>query len=183
MATTAVSKTMALLLRHQPELGHLTLDGEGWVALEDLVVAVAALAGRPVSDADVASIVAADSKGRYSIVEDEQGRLRIRANQGHSTGAVALTHVRSAPPNTLFHGTAATTLPAILAEGLKPMARHHVHLSCDAAAARSVGARHGKPVTLRVDAEAMHAAGTPFYVSDNGVWLVAAVPPEHLTLL
>jgi putative RNA 2'-phosphotransferase len=43
-----------------------------------------------------------------------------------------------------------------------------------------VGARHGKPVVLVVDAAAMHRAGIPFYCSDNGVWLVDVVPPEYL---
>jgi putative RNA 2'-phosphotransferase len=26
----------------------------------------------------------------------------------------------------------------------------------------------------------MHRAGHPFYRSDNGVWLTAAVPPQHI---
>jgi putative RNA 2'-phosphotransferase len=43
-----------------------------------------------------------------------------------------------------------------------------------------VGARHGAPVILVVDAAAMQRAGITFYRSDNGVWLVAAVPPQYL---
>ncbi|WP_218017987.1 RNA 2'-phosphotransferase [Sphingomonas azotifigens] len=35
------------------------------------------------------------------------------------------------PPETLYHGTVARCLEAILAAGLTPMARHHGHLSPD----------------------------------------------------
>jgi putative RNA 2'-phosphotransferase len=55
-----------------------------------------------------------------------------------------------------------------------------VHLSRERATALTVGRRHGRPVVLRVDAAALHAAGQPFFVSANGVWLVAAVPPPYL---
>ena len=48
------------------------------------------------------------------------------------------------------------------------------------ATARTVGARHGRPVVFALDAAAMHEAGYTFYCSDNGVWLVDRVPPEYL---
>lgn len=60
------------------------------------------------------------------------------------------------------------------------MGRHHVHLSPDAATARVVGARRGRPVVLRVDATAMHAADHRFLVADNAVWLTDHVPPGYL---
>jgi putative RNA 2'-phosphotransferase len=46
--------------------------------------------------------------------------------------------------------------------------------------ARTVGARRGRPVVLRVDAAGMHAAGMTFYRASNGVWLTDRVPPEWL---
>jgi putative RNA 2'-phosphotransferase len=59
------------------------------------------------------------------------------------------------------------------------MRRHHVHLSPDVETATRVGARHGRPVVLAVDAAAMARAGRAFYVSANGVWLTDAVPAPH----
>jgi putative RNA 2'-phosphotransferase len=56
-----------------------------------------------------------------------------------------------------------------------------VHLSADAATARAVGGRRGRPVVLRVDAAAMAADGHRFTRSANGVWLVDAVPPGYLS--
>jgi putative RNA 2'-phosphotransferase len=60
------------------------------------------------------------------------------------------------------------------------MSRHHVHLSKTPEEARKVGARHGKPVVLAVDAAAMHKAGLVFYCSANGVWLTDEVPAKYL---
>jgi putative RNA 2'-phosphotransferase len=87
------------------------------------------------------------------------------------------------PPDVLYHGTGQRGVDSILRDGLRKMARHHVHLSGDVDTARRVGARHGKPVILVIDSAALHRAGHPFYRSANGVWLVDAVPPEYLRLL
>ena len=81
----------------------------------------------------------------------------------------------------LYHGTVERFLPAILIEGLNKGRRHHVHLSKDVETARKVGARRGKPVVLKVDAERMRRDGHTFFVSANGVWLTNAVPPGYLT--
>lgn len=63
------------------------------------------------------------------------------------------------------------------------MSRHHVHLTTDAATAKRVGARHRRPAVLAVDAGKMVRDGHEFVVSANGVWLVEAVQPVHLTPL
>lgn len=44
----------------------------------------------------------------------------------------------------------------------------------------SVGKRHGSPVVLTIQAQAMHAQGHPFYLSENGVWLTADVPAAFI---
>ena len=116
-------------------------------------------------------------KQRFALSED--GR-RIRANQGHSL-AVELGYAASVPPDVLFHGTTAASLPAIRATGLARMARLHVHLSADVVTAQRVGGRRGRAIVLSVAAGRMHAAGHVFMRSDNGVWLTEAVPPEYLT--
>jgi putative RNA 2'-phosphotransferase len=84
------------------------------------------------------------------------------------------------PPDLLFHGTAERNLHAILSEGLRPMRRHHVHLSPDAETAGRVGARRGIPVILRVKAQELHAIGVPFFLTANNVWLVEAVPQQFI---
>jgi RNA:NAD 2'-phosphotransferase (TPT1/KptA family) len=46
-----------------------------------------------------------------------------------------------------------------------------------------VGARHGRPLVLVVDAARMHADGCAFCRSDNGVWLTELVPTAYLAQL
>ncbi|MBP6750999.1 MAG: RNA 2'-phosphotransferase, partial [Xanthomonadaceae bacterium] len=53
-------------------------------------------------------------------------------------------------------------------------------LSVDAATATNVGARHGKPIVLTVRTDEMAAAGHAFFLSENGVWLTDAVPPDFI---
>ncbi|MFF8962079.1 RNA 2'-phosphotransferase [Streptomyces globisporus] len=173
--TVKVSKYLSKHLRHQPERIGITLDENGWVGVETLLSA-AALHGFAISRAELDHVVTANDKRRFAVDGD-----RIRANQGH-TVAVDLDLPPAEPPGYLYHGTVARVMDVIRAEGLRPMTRHHVHLSPDRETATRVGARRGRPLVLTVDAGAMHRAGHVFRVSANGVWLADAVPPEFLRL-
>ncbi|MFJ8586235.1 RNA 2'-phosphotransferase [Streptomyces sp. NPDC093595] len=168
-----VSKYLSKHLRHQPERIGLTLDPQGWVAIDDLLRATAAH-GMRISRTELEHVVAVNDKRRFTIDGE-----RIRANQGHTVD-VDLDLPPADPPAYLYHGTVARALPAIRAEGLRPMARHHVHLSPDRETATRVGARRGRPVVLSVDAGAMHRDGHIFHVTANGVWLTDAVPPAYV---
>ncbi|WP_432149397.1 RNA 2'-phosphotransferase [Streptomyces sp. bgisy029] len=173
--TVKVSTYLSKHLRHQPERIGITLDDNGWVGVETLLSA-AALHGFAISRAELDHVVTVNDKRRFAVDGD-----RIRANQGH-TVTVDLDLPPAEPPAYLYHGTVAQALDAIRAEGLRPMARHHVHLSPDRETATRVGARRGRPLVLTVDAGAMHRAGQVFRVSANGVWLADAVPPQFLLL-
>lgn len=174
-ALVPVSRFVSKVLRHAPESVGLRLDEAGWVEVEDLLAA-AARAGVALDRPTLERVVGENDKQRFALSPD--GR-RIRASQGHSV-AVDLGLQPQAPPEVLFHGTADRHLDSIRRGGLVPGRRTHVHLSPDEATAVAVGRRHGRPVVLRVPAGRMHAAGHPFYRSDNGVWLTPAVPPEHI---
>lgn len=173
--TKEISKAMSYWLRHAPEKGGLTLDDSGWAPVDDVL---AALARKRLTDSvEVLRQVVADSdKQRFELSEDG---TRIRARQGHSV-EVDLDWPIAEPPEHLFHGTVDRFLDAILAEGLKPMARHHVHLSPDVETASKVGARRGKPVILRIAAGAMARDGAVFRLSSNGVWLADYVPAKRI---
>jgi putative RNA 2'-phosphotransferase len=168
----ALSKTLSYWLRHAPEAAGLSLDGNGWTDVDGVLAALGA-------DCDfdrLVQVVELSDKQRFELSPDV---ARIRARQGHSV-EVDLALEPVAPPAVLYHGTVDRFLEAILAEGLKPQARHHVHLSADEETARKVGQRRGKPVILQVAAADMAAAGARFYVTANGVWLTDQVPPAHL---
>jgi putative RNA 2'-phosphotransferase len=172
---TRASKFLSKHLRHDPTGLGLTLEPGGWVAVDALLDGCRR-AGTPLSRDELAEIVAGSDKQRFGF--DETGTC-IRANQGHSV-EVDLRLEPAEPPAVLFHGTGADTVPVVLREGLRKMRRHHVHLSPDIETATRVGARHGRPVVLAVDAAAMARAGHRFYVSANGVWLTNEVPPAFL---
>lgn len=173
--TRKISKALSYWLRHAPEAGGLTLDETGWAPVADVM---AALAREGLTDdrADLERTVAESDKQRFELSEDG---ARIRCRQGHSV-EVDLDWPVAQPPEWLFHGTVERFLDPIFAEGLKPMARHHVHLSPDVETATRVGTRRGDAVILRIAAGAMAQAGIVFRLSSNGVWLTDAVPPAYI---
>ncbi len=170
-----VSKRLSLHLRHAPEQIGLELGPGGWVAVDELLDALSRN-GFPVDREELAEVVASSDKQRFAV--DDTGTM-IRANQGHSV-PVDLGLAEAEPPDLLFHGTVGAALAAIRRDGLRPMRRHHVHLSASVETATRVGARRGEAVVLEVDAAGMRAGGHRFFRSANDVWLVAAVPPEYL---
>lgn len=175
MSDVQTSKFLSYVLRHRPDSIGITLDENGWVAIDELLAA-AQHHGERLSRQLLEQIVAGNDKKRFALSEDGQ---RIRANQGHSV-SVDLDLEPMEPPEVLYHGTVERFLESIRAQGLVRGSRHHVHLSPDEVTARKVGSRRGKPVILIVEAGRMHAAGYPFFRSANGVWLTEKVPVEFL---
>jgi putative RNA 2'-phosphotransferase len=174
-ALTDKSKYLSYLLRHKPEAARLTLDKEGWCRVDQL------LANTDITEAELLQIVAEDTKGRYSF---DAFATSVRANQGHSTKDVRLSFKSAVPPTVLYHGTADSAVDSIMKSGLVPMNRHHVHLSADLDTAQVVGGRRKKgTVIFEVDTKTMLANGYKFFLSENGVWLVDAVPPPFLKVL
>lgn len=175
MDLKSISKFLSLVLRHEPQKIGIVLDDQGWTDCQGLLAACAKH-GKCFDHATLLEVVRTNDKQRFAMSED---RSRIRANQGHSV-SVDLALTAKTPPDHLHHGTVARFLDAIRREGLKKGARHHVHLSPDLTTATKVGERRGKPVILRIRAAEMARAGHEFFLSENGVWLTDAVPPEFI---
>ena len=172
--TKTISKTLSYWLRHAPEAGNLVLDPAGWAPVDAVLASL-----KTVSFDELAQVVETSDKQRFELSADLE---KIRCRQGHSI-EVELDLPPTAPPARLFHGTAPRFLEAIFAEGLKKMARRHVHLSPDMETAIKVGSRRGQAVILVVDAARMAADGHTFMVSSNGVWLTDAVPADYLSVV
>jgi putative RNA 2'-phosphotransferase len=186
----AVSRLLSKILRHEPEMIGIRLDSQGWVSVDELILAferAARTAGAskrlrtmPAVTRDVIlAVVATSDKQRFSLSADGE---RIRAAQGHSI-EVNLGYAAIEPPAILYHGTAWNNWASITVEGLTPRTRHAVHLSTDIDTATRVGARQGSPLVLVVDASQMYVDGHTFSRSDNGVWLTSVVPPIYLSQL
>ena len=160
-------KRLAFLLRHDNDY---QFDEHGWREVSDLI----ANHGYTMELLD--EIVETNNKKRYEYSEDKS---KIRARQGHSVNVdVELKEV--IPPDLLYHGTAETTLSAIMKEGIIKGSRLHVHLSQTEETALNVGKRHGKPVVIRINTGQMNQDGYKFYLSNNGVWLTEYVSPKYI---
>ncbi len=173
---TDISRVVSHALRHEPWLYELELDEHGWTSLPALVESLRRERGwQALTEADVERMVAGAAKRRHEIRDG-----RIRALYGHSVpGRIALTP--GTPPAVLFHGTSPAAADVIGAEGLHPMRRQFVHLSVDVETARAVGSRKSPhAVILEVAAGQAAAAGVPFYVGNERVWLADQVPATFI---
>jgi putative RNA 2'-phosphotransferase len=169
-----LSKTLSYWLRHGPDVAGVELDASGWTKVDSVL---AALAKQDIA-ADwqtLLRMVEINDKRRFELSGDAD---LIRSRQGHSVSVEADWRV-ALPPDVLWHGTVDRFLKAILAEGLKPMSRHHVHLSADRETAERVSRRRGSPVVLLIDAKRLADQGQSFRITGNGVWLTEHVPPRR----
>jgi putative RNA 2'-phosphotransferase len=171
-----LSRFLSRVLRHDPARIGLHLDPSGWADVQELLER-ATEANVPLTGELLDAVVEQNDKQRFVFSED---RSRIRASQGH-TIPVDLQLIAAPAPDVLYHGTGHQFVDAILAEGLTPQGRHHVHLSGDPVTATAVGRRHGRPIVLAIDARQMQADGQPLYRSANGVWLADAVAARYLS--
>jgi putative RNA 2'-phosphotransferase len=170
-----LSKTLSYWLRHKPPAAGLELDVFGWANVDKILAALAEQ-NIPADWEALIRMVETNDKRRFELSADGEF---IRARQGHSVNVEA-DWKPAVPPPILWHGTVERFLKAILAEGLKPMARHHVHLSADPKTAERVGRRRGSPVVLMIDAKRLADQGQSFWVTGNGVWLTEHVPADAL---
>ena len=174
---TRLSKKISYVLRHNPGYYALTLDAEGWVAVDDLLEALRddREEWQNLSEDDLAEMIAQADKPRHEMRDG-----KFRARHGHSTPAKVIQE-RAKPPALLYHGTNDRVLDAILRNGLRPMNRQYVHFAADPDTAIDVGERRqGKTILLTIRAGEAHRAGVAFYKSSEAVWLADELPPEFI---
>jgi putative RNA 2'-phosphotransferase len=170
-----LSKLLALMLRHRPDQFGIVLDAEGYAEIREVLSAVRTrIAAATLEDLVAVVETIEPEKRRYSLDEGE-----IRANYGHSV-AGRIAHEACAPPDTLLHGTPVTALQRIREQGLLPMRRQYVHLTTHPDLATRIGARHGTPRLLTVDAARAHADGVVFYRANDAFWLTDHIAPQYL---
>lgn len=173
-----ISKFLSLVLRHKPETIGIDLDENGWTNVQILIEKLNQN-NFTVDLETLKNIVATNNKKRFAFNQDNS---LIRANQGHSI-SIELGLKEQMPPDVLLHGTAERFAESILKTGLIKQQRQHVHLSTNIETAKSVGARHGKPIIFEIAAKKMFEDGFIFYVSDNGVWLTDNVPVKYISTI
>lgn len=159
------SKRLAYLLRHSKLPSH-----KGWIKVDVVQNELGVLL------LDIQKNVYEDTKGRFEFSEDKSS---VRALYGHSID-VNLGLEPTTPPPVLYHGTAEKYIDSIMKEGLRPRKCNFVHLSETMDMAKQVGTRHGSPVVLSINIEAMIRGGYKFYKAQNSIWLTGDIPPIFL---
>lgn len=176
-----VSKTMAFLLRHRPDVGALTPDPEGYVRVADLASALAKQLRRDVSEAEVLAI-AGDGAGRFQCAGDkiranrEPPPARRKPSQGDALR-------RDLPPDILYHATTEDQVRRVLDAGVLTVPEgRQLFLSADEAQAWRVAHRlQGAPRVLYIDASRARRHGARFWRSRRtGLFQTRGVPLQDV---
>ncbi len=175
-----LSKEVSYALRHAPWEYELELDDFGFVPVQQLLdsINIKTDYGRDVILSDLEHVIEISDKKRHEICDG-----KIRALYGHTTQKKILKE-EAIPPYVLYHGTSNSAVSEILKNGLKPMGRQYVHLSCDKETAIRVGKRRDEtPAILLIDTAIASEVGCKFYIGNEKVWLTDSVPPCCITVL
>ncbi|KAJ3729976.1 KptA family-domain-containing protein [Lentinula guzmanii] len=170
-----LSKTLSWLLRHGAQSEGLPMRPDGYVKVANLLENPK-IKSQSLDLAGLQQIVNADLKHRYSLVcEDDV--WWIKANQGHSIKAVKLDlkpvlSIEDIPSRTAVHGTTKVAWQSISSQGLSKMTRNHIHLAQGVTGKNVIsGMRKSCDIFIFINIPKALAAGTKFFLSDNGVVL------------
>jgi putative RNA 2'-phosphotransferase len=168
-----ITRSLAFMLRHQPETFDLELDPFGFADLEDVVHALNERLGEPVEEEDVVEAVRAGDRPRYEIQEG-----RIRALYGHSIPVEP--GPSSKPPEFLYVAVPEQEVERARRFGLRGGRRRFLHLAITKEGATETGRRGSRDYTVLV----IHALdaweeGISFY-DRTALWLAEEVPTHLL---
>jgi 2'-phosphotransferase len=169
MEDSDLSRTLAYLLRHGARREGFVLLKGGYIAVEDILNHKKFQNLR--DERDIRRIVAFDRKRRYSLTQNN-GKLLIRANQGHSIEIEddgSLMSLIESPPKRVIHGTTADNWALIKTLGLSRMKRNYIHF-CESMESLS-GFRKSSTVGIVIDVAFAMKDGIQFYRSKNDVIL------------
>lgn len=170
------SKSLSYVLRHGAIKMGLHINSDGFMYVDDLLTHPQF---RSFSPEDVERVVASNDKQRFKLrSHPDNGRLQIRANQGHSL-QVADLELRAVHPDApdcpqeAIHGSYMKHWPSIRSQGLSRMGRTHIHLAPGLPGEQGVisGMRKNCDMAIYINVPKALSAGIPFFWSENGVLL------------
>lgn len=176
--STALSKLLSWVLRHGANELNVPLESNGFVDVNDLL-RLQQFALKNYKLCDIKFVVENDKKSRFALIESN-GRIKIKANQGHSMRTVvdlSLTPITSPTPFPIVvHGTFRKHWSSILATGLRCMNRLHIHFATTdnwtpTTTTGISGLREHCEILIYCNLPLALADGIPFWISDNHVLL------------
>lgn len=168
-----ITRSLAFMLRHQPEKFDLELDPFGFADIDEVVRALNERLGEPVVRGDVVEAVQAGDRQRYEIQES-----KIRALYGHSIPVEPGPAAR--PPEMLYVAVAAQDVERAGRFGLRGGRRRFLHLALTPEDAMEAGKRLDRDYTvLAVHALDAWEEGVNFF-DRKSLWLAEEVPTHLL---
>ena len=133
---------------------------------------------------DIKKAVETNDKQRFALKE-EDGKLYIRANQGHSHKVASKIKqeellTKLTDPLSIVHGTSFKAYEAIKIIGLKRFSRSHVHFNIYDDNYNKTPLRENRRVLIHLNMEMAMNDGIEFYISQNNVVLSPGVGDEGL---
>jgi putative RNA 2'-phosphotransferase len=167
-----ITRSLAFMLRHQPETFDLELDPHGFVELSEVVRALNERLGEPVVLPDVEAAIASGDRQRYEIQDG-----RIRALYGHSIPIEPGPSTK--PPERLYLAIPEQDVERARRFGLRGGRRRFLHLALTPEDACDAGRRLARDYTL-LTIRSLEAweEGVNFY-DRRSLWLADEVP-THL---
>jgi len=117
-----ITRSLAYMLRHQPEEFDLEVDDHGYAEMGEVIRALNERLGEAVTEDDVREAVESGDRQRYELVGD-----RIRALYGHSIEVQPGEPSR--PPDRLYVGVSRADADRARRYGLRPGRRRFLHLA------------------------------------------------------
>ncbi|XP_063426030.1 uncharacterized protein LOC134709824 [Mytilus trossulus] len=183
-----LSKALSFILRHGAERQGYKMMPGGFLYVDEILKKQNNL--RDYNLDDVKRIVETNDKKRFHMEPDkETGKMKIRANQGHSIEVqdLELKPLLSAKDiSMVIHGTYYNSWEKIKNTGLSRMNRNHIHFAAGEPGENGVisGMRQSCEVMIFINLEAALKDGFKFFRSANNVILCAGnddgvIPPKY----
>ena len=177
-----ITRSLAYMLRHQPEQFDLELDEFGWADLREARIGggqpiplLNERLGEAVSEEDVQDAVSSGDRQRYEI-----DRGMIRALYGHSIDVQP--GEPSQPPELLYVGVSRQDAERAERFGLRPGRRRFLHLALTSEDALETAARSSEDVVLvKVHALDAWEEGISFY-DRKALFLSDPIPTHYLEI-
>lgn len=173
-----LSKLLSWILRHGANEESLQIDKNGYVDV-DVILSHKRFISKKFTLNEIQSVVANDLKQRYALDVLPNGKIRIKANQGHSMANVQMTLSRiddASKVPIVVHGTFYRFWDKIKAEGLKRMNRNHIHLTeNERFTVDTSGFRSSSEILIFIVISKAMADGVVFYRSANNVILTEGI--------
>ena len=173
ISTERLTRSLAYMLRHQPDEFDIEVDKYGFADLEDVLDELSDRFDQDIEVEDLTKAIDGGDRPRYEIVDG-----KIRALYGHSIEVDPGESTE--PPEKLFLGMGSRDADRASRNGLNAGRRRFLHLATSEDDAKEMGRRAAPEYTVvTVFARDAWEDGVSFY-DRKALFLSEAIPTDHL---